>query len=44
MLEDEHLVRILSSDGGPQHWVDRMITEAKRGEVGSQTAERYLQQ
>ena len=30
MLEDEHLVRILSSDGGPQHWVDRMITEANR--------------
>jgi PPM family protein phosphatase len=30
MLEDEHLVRILSSDGGPQHWVDRMVTEANR--------------
>ena len=30
MLEDEHLVRILSSEGGPQHWVDRMITEANR--------------
>jgi protein phosphatase len=30
MLEDEHLVRILNSDGGPQHWVDRMITEANR--------------
>jgi serine/threonine protein phosphatase PrpC len=30
MLEDEHLIRILSSDGGPQHWVDRMITEANR--------------
>jgi protein phosphatase len=30
MLEDEHLVRILTSDGGPQHWVDRMITEANR--------------
>ena len=30
MLEDEHLVRILSSEGGPQHWVDRMISEANR--------------
>ncbi len=30
MLEDEHLIRILSSDGGPQHWVDRMITDANR--------------
>ena len=30
MLEDEHLVRILNSEGGPQHWVDRMITEANR--------------
>jgi protein phosphatase len=30
MLEDEHLIRILSSEGGPQHWVDRMITEANR--------------
>jgi protein phosphatase len=30
MLEDEHLIRILSSDGGPQHWVDRMISEANR--------------
>jgi protein phosphatase len=30
MLEDEHLVRILSSDGEPQHWVDRMVTEANR--------------
>jgi serine/threonine protein phosphatase PrpC len=30
MLEDEHLIRILSSDGRPQHWVDRMITEANR--------------
>ncbi len=30
MLEDEHLIRILTSDGGPQHWVDRMITEANR--------------
>src|SRR6476469_1059641 len=24
MLEDEQLTRILSADGGPQHWVDRM--------------------
>jgi len=30
MLEDEHLTRILQSDGGPQRWVDRMITEANR--------------
>jgi protein phosphatase len=30
MLEDEQLVRILSSDGDPQHWVDRLITEANR--------------
>jgi protein phosphatase len=30
MLEDEQLVRILSSDGAPQHWVDRLITEANR--------------
>ena len=30
MVEDEHLVRILSSDGGPQDWVDRMIAEANR--------------
>jgi protein phosphatase len=30
MLEHERLIRILSSDGGPQHWVDRMITEANR--------------
>jgi serine/threonine protein phosphatase PrpC len=30
MLEDEQLTRILSSDGEPQHWVDRMITEANR--------------
>ena len=30
MLEDEQLVRIMSSGGGPQHWVDRMITEANR--------------
>ncbi len=30
MLEDEQLNRILTGDGGPQHWVDRMITEANR--------------
>jgi PPM family protein phosphatase len=30
MLEDEQLTRILRSDGEPQHWVDRMITEANR--------------
>ena len=30
MVEDEHLVRILSSEGGPQDWVDRMIAEANR--------------
>ena len=30
MLEDEQLIRILSSGGGPQYWVDRMISEANR--------------
>jgi PPM family protein phosphatase len=30
MLEDEQLMAILSSDGGPQQWVDKMITEANR--------------
>jgi serine/threonine protein phosphatase PrpC len=30
MLEDEQLARILSSDGEPRHWVDRMISEANR--------------
>jgi protein phosphatase len=30
MLEDEQLMKILSSDGSPQTWVDRMITEANR--------------
>jgi protein phosphatase len=30
MLEDEQLMKILNSDGGPQAWVDRMITEANR--------------
>ena len=30
MLEDEQLERILRVDGGPERWVDRMITEANR--------------
>ena len=30
MLEDEQLGKILSSEGSPQTWVDRMITEANR--------------
>jgi protein phosphatase len=30
MLEDEQLMAILSSEGGPQQWVDKMITEANR--------------
>jgi PPM family protein phosphatase len=30
MLEDDQITRILQSDGGPQKWVDRMITEANR--------------
>lgn len=30
MLEDEQLNKILTSDGAPQTWVDRMITEANR--------------
>jgi protein phosphatase len=30
MLEDEQLNRILTTEGGPQYWVDRMITEANR--------------
>jgi protein phosphatase len=30
MLEDEQLTRILNAEGGPQHWVDRMVTEANR--------------
>jgi len=30
VLEDEDLVGILSTNGGPRHWVDRMIGEAKR--------------
>jgi PPM family protein phosphatase len=30
MLEDELLVKILSSEGDPQGWVDKMIAEANR--------------
>jgi len=30
MVEDKCLARILSLDGGPQDWVDRMIAEANR--------------
>ena len=30
MLEDEQLVRILKTEGGPQAWVDKLITEANR--------------
>jgi PPM family protein phosphatase len=30
MLEDGQLEAILRSEGGPQHWVDRMINEANR--------------
>jgi protein phosphatase len=30
MLEDEQLLHILRSDGGPQVWVDQMVTEANR--------------
>jgi protein phosphatase len=30
MLEDPQLVTILSSEGGPQQWVDRMVSEANR--------------
>ena len=30
MLEDEQLLKILQSEGGPQKWVDRMISEANR--------------
>jgi protein phosphatase len=30
MLEDEQLTRILQTEGGPQRWVDRLITEANR--------------
>jgi serine/threonine protein phosphatase PrpC len=39
MLEDEQLIQIMSSDGGPRHWVDRMITEANhRGGLDNITA------
>ena len=37
MLEDEQLHAILSGEGGPQLWVDRMISEANRRE-GSTTS------
>jgi protein phosphatase len=30
MLEDEQLVHIMESNGGPQVWVDRMVAEANR--------------
>lgn len=30
MLEDEQLLKIMLSEGGPQKWVDRMISEANR--------------
>ncbi len=30
MLEDPHLSVILSAEGGPQQWVDRLINEANR--------------
>jgi serine/threonine protein phosphatase PrpC len=30
MLEDEELTDIVSSDGGPQAWVDQMVAEANR--------------
>jgi serine/threonine protein phosphatase PrpC len=30
MLEDEQLSVILKGEGGPQHWVDRLINEANR--------------
>jgi PPM family protein phosphatase len=30
MLEDDQLLQILRSDGGPQVWVDRMVAEANR--------------
>jgi serine/threonine protein phosphatase PrpC len=30
MLEDEQLLQILRSDGGPQTWVDQMVAEANR--------------
>ncbi|MBA2627040.1 MAG: Stp1/IreP family PP2C-type Ser/Thr phosphatase [Gemmatimonadales bacterium] len=30
MLEDEQITRIMQGEGGPQRWVDRLITEANR--------------
>jgi len=30
MLEDEHLQRILETEGGPEWWVDRLVDEANR--------------
>ena len=39
MLEDDQLVRILRSDGGPEAWVDRMVAEANyRGGLDNITA------
>ena len=39
MLEDEQLIRIMSSGGGPQRWVERMISEANgRGGLDNITA------
>jgi len=39
MLEDEQLVDILSNEGGPQEWVDRMIADANhRGGLDNITA------
>lgn len=30
MLEDEHLEKILATEGGPERWVDRLINDANR--------------
>ncbi len=39
MLEEEHLIRILSSEGGPGCWTDRLVTEANcRGGLDNVTA------
>ena len=39
MLEDEQLTEIMSDDGTPQEWVDRMIAEANhRGGLDNITA------
>ena len=39
MLEDDQLLRILQSDGGPEAWVDRMVAEANyRGGLDNITA------